>query len=369
MGIPLVGEVVERAEHNPALPCAHPGQTNTFAADEKPPHLATLGCMKAITLTIPDNPRSLALTEVGTPQLKDGEVLVRITAAGVNRGDLVQAEGKYPPPKGESEIIGLECAGVIEDPGTTARANGEEVGCLLAGGGYAEYVAVPEGQLLPKPENLSLTELAGVVEVACTVWSNLGMLAGVAEPHADGSPKKVLIHGGSGGIGSFAIQLCKAMGCEVAVTAGSAEKLEYCRQLGADVLINYKEQDFAEELPGWADAILDVVGGPYLEQNIKALNTDGHLIVIAVQGGPKGTLSLGRMMPRRLSVTATTLRARPRPMKAAIVASTVEHVWPLLESGAITPNISQRFPLADAKKAHEHLDSGENTGKILLTVS
>ena len=239
----------------------------------------------------------------------------------------------------------------------------DRVGCLLAGGGYAEYVAVPEGQLTPIPQGLTLEETAGVVEVACTVWSNLGMVAGIQEGD------RVLIHGGAGGVGSFAIQLCKAMGCEVAVTAGSAEKLEYCRQLGADVLINYKEQDFAEELPGWADAILDVVGGPYLEQNIKALNTDGHLIVIAVQGAPKGTLSLGRMMPRRLSVTATTLRARPRPMKAAIVASTVEHVWPLLESGAITPNISQRFPLADAKKAHEHLDSGKNTGKILLTVS
>lgn len=305
----------------------------------------------------------LKLIDAATPSLRDGEVLVKVAAAGVNRADLMQAAGKYPPPEGEPEIMGLECAGVIADPGTTDRKEGEQVGCLLAGGGYAEYVAVPEGQLTPIPQGLTLEETAGVVEVACTVWSNLGMVAGIQEGD------RVLIHGGAGGVGSFAIQLCKAMGCEVAVTAGSAEKLEYCRQLGADVLINYKEQDFAEELPVWADAILDVVGGPYLEQNIKALNTDGHLIVIAVQGGPKGTLSLGRMMPRRLSVTATTLRARPRPMKAAIVASTVEHVWPLLESGAITPNISQRFPLADAKKAHEHLDSGENTGKILLTVS
>lgn len=305
----------------------------------------------------------LKLIDAATPSLRDGEVLVKVAAAGVNRADLMQAAGKYPPPEGEPEIMGLECAGVIADPGTTDRKEGEQVGCLLAGGGYAEYVAVPEGQLTPIPQGLTLEETAGVVEVACTVWSNLGMVAGIQKGD------RVLIHGGAGGVGSFAIQLCKAMGCEVAVTAGSAEKLEYCRQLGADVLINYKEQDFAEELPVWADAILDVVGGPYLEQNIKALNTDGHLIVIAVQGGPKGTLSLGRMMPRRLSVTATTLRARPRPMKAAIVTSTVEHVWPLLESGAITPSISQRFPLADAKKAHEHLDSGENTGKILLTVS
>ncbi|WP_175935799.1 NAD(P)H-quinone oxidoreductase [Corynebacterium sp. Marseille-P4321] len=318
--------------------------------------------MKAITVTDADNPRSLALTEVPEPTINDGEVLVKISAAGVNRGDLVQAEGKYPPPKGESEIIGLECAGVIEDPGTTGREKGEEVGCLLAGGGYAEYVAVPEGQLTPIPKNLTVEETAGVVEVACTVWSNLGMTAGMQ------AGDKVLIHGGSGGIGSFAIQLCKALGCEVAVTAGSVEKLEYCRELGADILINYKEQDFAEELKGWADIILDVVGGPYLEQNIKTLNTDGRLIVIAVQGGPKGTLSLGRMMPRRLSVTATTLRARPRPMKAAIVRSTVENVWPLIENGQITPNITATFPLAEVAKAHDLMDSGDNTGKIVLTV-
>ena len=316
--------------------------------------------MKAITLIDDTNPRSLELTEVDTPQLQDGEVLVKVTAAGVNRGDIVQAEGKYPPPRGESEIIGLECAGVIEDPGTTGREKGEEVGCLLAGGGYAEYVAVPEGQLTPKPANLTLEETAGVVEAACTVWSNLGMLAGIQEGD------NVLIHGGAGGIGSFAIQLCKALGCTVAVTAGSQEKLDYCKGLGADVLINYKEQDFAEELKAWADVILDVVGGPYLEQNIKALNTDGRLVVIAVQGGPKGTLSLGRMMPRRLSVHATTLRARPRPMKAEIVASTVKNAWPLIESGQIKPNITATFPLADAAKAHDHMDSGDNTGKIIL---
>lgn len=325
--------------------------------------------MKAIQLTDPDNPRSLELQDVPTPELQDGEVLVKVVAAGVNRADLVQAEGKYPAPKGESEIIGLECAGIIEDPGTTGRAKGEEVGCLLAGGGYAEYVAVPEGQLMPKPANLTLTELAGVVEVACTVWSNLGMLAGVHEPHADGSPKKVLIHGGSGGIGSFAIQLCKALGCEVATTAGSAEKLEYCKELGADIAINYKEQDFADELKGWADVILDVVGGPYLEPNVKALALDGQIIVIALQGGAKGEISLGRMMPRRQSLHATTLRARPRPMKADIVASTIEHVWPLIESGEVKPTITATFPLADAAKAHDQMDSGSNTGKIVLEVA
>ena len=173
----------------------------------------------------------LKLIDVATPFPREGEVLVKVKAAGVNRGDIMQAAGKYPPPKGESEIMGLECAGVIEDPGTTGREKGEEVGCLLAGGGYAEYVAVPEGQLVPVPKGLSLEKTAGVVEVACTVWSNLGMAAGLKEGD------RVLIHGGSGGIGSFAIQMCKALGCEVAVTAGSVEKLEYCRSLGADVLI------------------------------------------------------------------------------------------------------------------------------------
>ncbi len=318
--------------------------------------------MKAIALTDPDNPRSLALTDVPEPSLDDGSVLVRVTAAGVNRADLVQAQGKYPPPKGEPETIGLECAGVIVDPGTTDRKQGEEVGCLLAGGGYAEYVAVPEGQLTPKPKNLSLEETAAVVEVACTVWSNLGMVAGLQ------AGDKVLIHGGAGGIGSFAIQLCKALGAEVAVTAGSEEKLDYCRELGADIGINYRTQDFAEELKGWADIILDVVGGAYLEQNIKSLAVDGRLVVIALQGGAKGTLSLGRMMPRRQSVHATTLRARPRPMKARIVADTVEHVWPLIESGKIAPNVTKTFPLAQASEAHDYLDSGAHTGKVVLTV-
>ena len=179
---------------------------------------------------------------------------------------------------------------------------------------------------------------------------------------------RVLIHGGAGGVGSFAIQLCKALGCEVATTAGSAEKLEYCRGLGADILINYKEQNFADELKGSCDVILDVIGGPYLEDNITSLAIDGRLVVIALQGGAKGTLNLGRMLARRQSVHTTTLRARPVEMKADIVADTVKNVWPLLEDGSIKHNISRTFPLADAADAHEYLDSGDNTGKIVLTV-
>lgn len=318
--------------------------------------------MKAITVTNPDDPSSLALTEVDTPQLRDGEVLVKVHATSVNRADLLQAKGNYPPPKGASEIIGLECAGVIEDPGTTGRSSGEEVACLLSGGGYAEYVAVPEGQLLPIPKGYSLSEAAAVVEVACTVWSNLGMLAGLREGQT------VLLHGGAGGIGTFAIQLCKQLGATVAVTAGSAEKLETCRELGADILINYKEQDFAEELKGRCDVILDIMGAKYLEQNLKSLNVDGQLVIIGMQGGRRAEINLGALLPRRLSVRGTTLRARSVESKAEVVRSTVENVWPLLDDGRVTHHIHTTLPLADAAKAHALLDSGEVTGKIVLEV-
>lgn len=318
--------------------------------------------MKAIELTDQDDPRSLALVETDTPQLQDGEVLVKVHAAGVNRGDLLQARGHYPPPPGASEIIGLECAGIIEDPGTTGREKGEEVACLLAGGGYGEYVAVPEGQLMPIPEGYSLTEAAAVVEVACTVWSNLGMLAGLREGQT------VLIHGGAGGIGTFAIQLCKQLGATVAVTAGSAEKLETCRELGADILINYKEQDFSEELTGRCDVILDIMGAKYLRQNLRSLAEDGQLIIIGLQGGVKTEINLGALLPRRLSVRGTTLRARSLEGKAEVVRSTVENVWPLLADGRVRHHIHATFPLSEAAAAHELLDSGEVTGKLVLEV-
>lgn len=319
--------------------------------------------MKAIQLTNPDDPRSLELVETELPQLRDGEVLVKVQAAGVNRGDLLQARGYYPPPPGESEIIGLECAGVIEDPGTTGRRKGEAVGCLMAGGGYAEYVAVPEGQLMPVPEGYSPTEMAAIVEVACTVWSNLGMIADVREGQT------VLIHGGAGGIGTFAIQLCKQLGATVAVTAGSAEKLETCRELGADILINYREQDFSEELKGRCDVILDIMGAKYLQQNLRALNEDGQLIIIGLQGGVKAEINLGALLPRRLSVRGTTLRARSLEGKAEIVRSTVENVWPMLADGRISHHIHATFPLAEAAAAHDLLDSGAVTGKIVLEVN
>lgn len=318
--------------------------------------------MQAIIQTDPADPRSLELQEVDTPQLKDGEVLVKVHAAGVNRADLLQARGHYPPPPGASEIMGLECAGVIAHAGNTDREVGQQVGALLAGGAYAEYVAVPAGQLLPIPDGYSLKEAAAVIEVACTVWSNLVIEAGLHDGQT------VLIHGGAGGIGTFAIQVAKALGAKVAVTAGSAEKLETCKKYGADILINYKEQDFAEELKNSCDVILDIIGAKYLKQNLKALATDGHMVTIGMQGGTKEELNLGILLTKRLTLQGTTLRSRSVDAKSEIVAATVDNVWPLLASGQVKHHLHATFPLAQAARAHEALDSGEVTGTLVLEV-
>ena len=275
--------------------------------------------MKAIVVTAD---KTLELAEVPTPQLRAGEVLVKVHATGVNRADLLQAAGYYPPPPGESEIMGLECAGEIVDAGDTDRQVGEKVACLLAGGGYAEYVAVPAGQLLPIPEGYSYEQAAAVVEVAATVWSNLGMLTGLA------AGQTVLIHGGAGGIGTFAIQLAKHLGAQVAVTAGSVEKLEACRRLGADILINYREENFADVLKNRCDRILDIIGAKYLDQNVTALAPDGHMVIIGMQGGVKGELNIGKLLAKRGTISATALRARSHADKARIVADTIKHVWP-----------------------------------------
>lgn len=304
----------------------------------------------------------LVLGEVDTPTLRPGEALVQVKAAGVNRADLLQAAGHYPPPEGASDILGLECAGVVANPGTTNLQPGQGVACLLEGGAYAEYVAVPEGQILPIPQGYSFAEAASVVEVACTVWSNLGMLAGIKPGHT------VLVHGGGGGIGTFAIQLLKHLGATVAVTAGSAEKLEACRELGANILINYREQDFASELRNRCDRILDIIGAKYLDANLKALAPDGHIVIIGMQGGVKGELNIGRLLSKRGSISATALRARDAEDKARIVASTVEHVWPLLESGAIRHHIHTTLPLKRAQEAHQLLSDGTAVGKVVLTV-
>ena len=315
--------------------------------------------MKAIVVTAD---KTLELAEVPTPQLRAGEVLVKVHATGVNRADLLQAAGYYPPPPGESEIMGLECAGEIVDTGDTDRQVGEKVACLLAGGGYAEYVAVPAGQLLPIPEGYSYEQAAAVVEVAATVWSNLGMLTGLT------AGQTVLIHGGAGGIGTFAIQLAKHLGAQVAVTAGSVEKLEACRRLGADILINYREENFADVLKNRCDRILDIIGAKYLDQNVTALAPDGHMVIIGMQGGVKGELNIGKLLAKRGTISATALRARSHADKARIVADTIKHVWPLLADGTITHQLHATLPLADAAHAHELLRSGAVTGTLVLNV-
>ncbi|AGP29790.1 NAD(P)H-quinone oxidoreductase [Corynebacterium terpenotabidum] len=327
--------------------------------------------MKAIIQQNLSEPTSLTWSDAPTPVPGDGEVLVRIVAAGVNRADTLQAKGHYPPPTGTTDIIGLEAAGVIEDahgacrPDGTPWADGEKVGVLLSGGGYAEYVAVPSGQLVPMPKGYSFVETASVVEVACTVWSNLMMTAELT------AGDTLLIHGGGGGVGLFAIQVAKALGARVAVTAGSAEKLEVCRSYGADILINYREEDFAAVLKaeGGADVILDIIGAKYLDKNVSALAKDGHLVIIGMQGGVKGELNIGALLAKRGSISATGLRYRDRADKARIVAATVEHVWPMLESGQVTHHIDRVVPVADAAAAHAALLAGEITGKVVLQVT
>ena len=315
--------------------------------------------MKAITVT---EDKKLELTTAPIPTVKPGEVLVKVHAAGVNRADLLQAAGHYPPPAGESEIIGLECAGVIEDAGTTNRTVGEKVGCLLAGGGYAEYVAVPEGQLLPIPDGYSFEQTAAIIEVAATVWSNIGMLTGLE------AGQTFLIHGGGSGIGTFAIQLAKHLGATVAVTAGSAEKFAVCQELGADILINYREENFAEVLKNRCDRILDIIGAKYLDQNVTALAPDGHMVTIGMQGGVKGELNIGKLLSKRGTISATSLRGRTKEDKARITAATIAAIWPLLADGTIKHQLHAVLPLADAQRAHDMLAAGEVTGKLVLKV-
>ena len=267
--------------------------------------------MRAIVAESPDQ---LSWQEVPDVSVGPGEVLIKVAAAGVNRADVLQAAGKYPPPPGASDIIGMEVSGVISEIGAEVGSDvtgwpaGQEVCALLAGGGYAEYVAVPAGQVMPIPDGVDLVDAAGLPEVACTVWSNLVMTAHLSDGQL------LLVHGGASGIGSHAIQVARALGARVAVTAGSAEKLAFCRELGAEITINYRDEDFVarlrEETDG-ADVILDIMGAAYLDRNIDALATDGQLVIIGMQGGVKGELNLGKLLAKRARVIGTTLRARP----------------------------------------------------------
>ena len=293
-------------------------------------------------------------------------MLIEVVATAVNRADTLQRQGFYPPPPGASETIGLECSGRVAGlgDGVTGWSVGDEVCALLAGGGYAELVAVPVGQVMPVPGGVSLVEAAGLPEVAATVWSNVFMTAHLAKG------ERFLVHGGAGGIGTMAIQLAVARGAEVFATAGSPEKLELCRSLGASHVIDYREDDFVEVLSGagGADVILDNMGAKYLGRNVDALATGGRLVVIGMQGGAKGELDLSVLLRKRASVTATSLRARPVAEKAAICCGVVENVWPLVATGAIRPIVETTMPLEDVARAHQLMEDGSHSGKIILTL-
>ena len=324
--------------------------------------------MKAITLPQFGGPDALVLADVETPEPREGELLVRVAAAGVNRADLLQRQGHYPPPPGEPDVPGLEVSGTVEalGGGVEGWTVGDEVCALLAGGGYAEHVRVPAGQVLPVPDGVALVDAAALPEVACTVWSNVFLTANLQPGET------LLVHGGSSGIGTMAIQLAREVGARVAVTAGTAEKLRACRELGADVLVNYREEDFVErvrEATGGhgADVVLDNMGATYLSRNVSVLATNGRLVIIGMQGGTRGELDIGALLAKRAAVVATSLRARPAAEKATIVAAVREHVWPLLASGRVRPVVQSRHPLADAAAAHRELEAGGHVGKVLLT--
>jgi putative PIG3 family NAD(P)H quinone oxidoreductase len=324
--------------------------------------------MRAITIPEPGGPDALVLDEVPAPEPGAGDVLIDVVAAGVNRADVMQRLGHYPPPPGASEYPGLEVSGRVIAVGDDVQQwqPGDEVCALIDGGGYAEQVVAPAGQVLPVPVGVSLVDAAGLPEVTATVWSNVFLVANI-------QPGQVLlVHGGSSGIGTMAIQLATSVGARVAVTAGSREKLDFCASLGADFLVNYREEDFVErvrELTGGhgADVILDNMGAKYLARNVDLLAPGGRLVTIGLMGGRKAELDLGMLLAKRGAVIATSLRSRPPMEKAAIVAAVREHVWPLIEAGQVRPVIHSRHPLEHAADAHREMEASGHIGKILLT--
>jgi putative PIG3 family NAD(P)H quinone oxidoreductase len=314
----------------------------------------------------------LSWEEVPDASPERGEVLLAVRAAGVNRADLLQAAGNYPPPPGASEILGMEASGVITEigEGVTEWAPGQEVCALLAGGGYAQQVTVPAPQVMPIPQGIDLVAAAGLPEVACTVWSNLAMTANL-QPN-----QTVLIHGGGSGIGTHGIQVAHALGARVAVTAGSAEKLNHARALGADITINYHEADFVDRIRdetdgAGADVILDIIGAKYLDRNIDAVASDGRVVVIGLQGGATAELNIGKLLAKRAGVIGTTLRGRPvdgPAGKGAVVTEVVKNVWPMIADGRVRPVVGAVLPIQQAAEAHKLLSSGEVTGKVVLRV-
>jgi putative PIG3 family NAD(P)H quinone oxidoreductase len=322
-----------------------------------------------MTLPTYGEPDVLTWAEVPDPEPGPGEVLVEVAATAVNRADIMQRQGHYPPPPGAPPYPGLECSGRIVGlgAGVTGWAVGAEVCALLAGGGYAELVAVPAGQLLPIPAGLTVAEAGGLPEVACTVWANVMMSAGL-------QPGQVfLVHGGASGIGTMAIQVARRFGARVLCTAGSEQKRERCRELGAEVAIDYRAEDFvrrvrAETEGAGADVILDNMGAAYLPRNVEALAVGGRLVVIGMQGGRVGELDLGMLMAKRATVAAASLRARPVPEKAEIVAAVGASLWPAIEAGEIRLVVDQVLPIERAADAHRRVEASEHIGKVVLAV-
>lgn len=311
-----------------------------------------------------DQPLTLAV--VARPEPGPGEILIRVAAAGVNRPDLMQRAGLYPPPPGAPETLGLEVSGVVEavGAGVTRWHDGDEVCALLSGGGYATYAIAHEGSVLRAPKGLSLVEAAALPETVFTVWANVFEAAGLK------AGETFLVHGGASGIGTTAIQMAKAHGARVFATAGDADKVKLCEKLGAERGINYREEDFEDVMDrvGGADVVLDMVGGPYVQKNLNLLKERGRCVMIAFLQGPHADVNLMRLMLKRLTLTGSTLRSRSAQEKARIAAEVERHVWPWIESGKVKPIIDSTFPLSDAEAAHARLQGGAHAGKIVLVV-
>jgi putative PIG3 family NAD(P)H quinone oxidoreductase len=325
--------------------------------------------MRAVIASAAGGPEVLTVVELPDPVPGPGEVVLEVAAAGLNRADLMQRMGFYPPPPGASDVLGMECSGTVAavGPDVTGWSVGDRACALLAAGGYASQVAVPAGQVMPVPDGVDLVTAAALPEATATVWSNVYMVAGLQPGET------ILVQGGAGGIGTTAIQLASQLGSRVLTTAGTPEKLALCASLGADVTINYREQDFVEVVRestdgGGADVILDNMGAKYLSRNLDALAIEGRLVIIGMQGGTKAELDIATLLRKRGAVIATSLRSRPTAEKAAICAAVVEHVWPLVADGRVRPIVDRTMPLGEVRAAHELMESGEHTGKILLTL-
>ncbi len=325
------------------------------------------GAMRAVEIAQPGGPEVLRLVERPLPQPGHGEILIRVAFAGINRPDLLQRAGAYAPPPAASDLPGLEAAGTVAaiGPGVSDRAVGDEVCALLPGGGYAEYAVTPAAHALPVPAGMGLREAACLPETFFTVWSNVFMRGGLK------AGERFLVHGGSSGIGTTAIQLASVFGARVFATAGTDEKCAACVSLGAEMAVNYREGDFVEMMraEGGADLILDMVGGDYIGRNIRALADDGRLVQIAFLQGPKAELNFAQIMTRRLTITGSTLRPQSDLAKARIAAELRAHVWPLLESGRVAPVMDSEFPLEQVQAAHERMEGSQHVGKIVLRLA